>query len=182
VDQVWDNLRAISEYKRKRHRRLPIIEVKYLVFKHNLHELDAARTRAIELGADIFRWVRGSGIEKATVRSKNSVQTWLTNFSHCHQLWHAVILNADGGIAPCCYLFFKDDDFGDYTTGHAKDIRQNWRFVTARQLFKPSAVGDLSPDMQHPCLKCHLVHRQPHLQAYLEANPHAVQGHRTGGP
>jgi hypothetical protein len=180
--QVWDNLRRVSEWKRRRRRRLPIIEIKYLVFKHNRHELAAARQKAAELGADLFRWVRGSGTEEVMVRNRNQVQTLLSRLSHCHQLWHTVTLNADGGIAPCCYLFFKEDDFGDYTSSHFKDIRQNWRFVTARQLFKPAAAAELSPDMQHPCLKCHLVHKQPHLRAYLAANPHAVQGHRTGGP
>jgi pyruvate-formate lyase-activating enzyme len=179
---VWDNLRRLGEWKRRRPRRLPIIEVKYLVFQHNTHELEKARQKADELGADVFRWVRGSGTRDVMVRRKNRVQTLLSRFSLCHQLWHAVILNADGGIAPCCYLFFKEDDFGDYTTDSLKDMRQNWRFVTARKMFQPAAVGELSPEMQHPCLKCHLVHRQPHLKPYLEKNPHAVQGHRTGGP
>lgn len=92
-----------------------------------------------------------------------------------------VVLNSDGGIAPCCFLFFKEDDFGFHAQEPLKQVRTNETFLTARKLFNETEAGDLPVDMRHPCLKCELVHTQPFLQKYLETNPHAQKGHRTGG-
>ena len=100
----------------------------------------------------------------------------------CHQLWHMIVVNSDGGILPCCYLYFKSDDFAELSQGSVKDARNSPRYVTARRMFDPSAVGRLPGDLQHPCLKCELVHRQPHLGDYLASNPNAVLQARTGGP
>lgn len=182
AELVWDNIKRLVDYKRKRNKRRPLVEIKFLVFQHNRHELEAARELAAEYGVDIFNWAKGHGAEEVEIKKLNPVQTLESYLTHCHQLYHAVTLNADGGIVGCCYLYYKDDDFGDYARSSFRDIRQNWRFLTARQLFRPSAVGDLAPDMTHPCLKCHVVHKQAHLRSYLAGNPHAVQDHRTGGP
>jgi len=93
-----------------------------------------------------------------------------------------VVLQSDGGIAPCCYLFFKQDDLGEYSGDLIARIRQNEAFTTARSLFDTRSADNLPIDTQHPCLRCGVVHEQPHLSNYLKANPHAIKGHRTGGP
>ncbi len=180
-DLVFENIRHIIGYRRKKRRKKPIIELKYLVFKHNRHEVETARQRAKEIGVDIFRAVRGGGEDEARVEEGQALERNVrTNF--CHQLWHVALINADAGISPCCFLFFKEDDFAEYTQNSLLDIRQSKRFVTARKFFNPSSAVDLPPDLQHPCLKCALVHEQPHLQNYLKSNPNAKKGHRTGGP
>ena len=61
-------------------------------------------------------------------------------------------------------------------------VRNNPLFVTARKLFNASAVLDLPATLEHPCLKCLVVHNQPHLQEYLALNIYAQKDHRTGGP
>ncbi|MCP4664786.1 MAG: radical SAM protein [Deltaproteobacteria bacterium] len=181
IDRVIENTRHIAEYKRKRSLKKPIIEWKYLAFRHNMHEVEAARRLSRELGVDIFRYVRAGGPEEALVECNQAPERDVP-VNLCHQLWHVILLNADGGISPCCYLFFKEDDFAEYARDSLRKTRSNWRFVFARKLFDASALDELPWDLRHPCLKCSLVHEQPHLQAYLKLNPHAKKGHRTGGP
>jgi hypothetical protein len=92
-----------------------------------------------------------------------------------------IVVNADGGVTPCCYLYFKADDFGDLSRGGVMEARNTARHVTARRLFDPRATAGLPRDLRHPCLKCELVHRVPHLREYLASAPHAIQQARTGG-
>lgn len=181
LSQVAENARAVVEFKRKNRQSTPIVEWKYLVFKHNAHEVNEARALAARIGVDIFRAVRGGGEESALVEpNEASASTIPTRL--CHQLWHTIVVNSDGGIAPCCYLYFKSDDFAELSQGSVMEARNSPRYLLARSLFDPSAVATLPPDLRHPCLKCELVHRVPHLKDYLAANPHAELGARTGGP
>ena len=92
----------------------------------------------------------------------------------CGLLWHNVTLQADGGIAPCCFLYHQEDDFGHASDGAIRDIRNNHLFRTARLLFDPGAkVGGID-DMSHPCLRCPVVHKQEHLREVLASRPEAV--------
>ncbi len=183
IDLLIENARSLVEYKNKKKSLTPLIEFHYLVFKHNKQEIEQARRLAKDIGVDIFRFLEATGPEEATVDNvQNDPKKLLSEVGYCHQLWHLAVLNCDGGIVPCYYLFDKGDDFDRYAPGQIIRIRQNDRFVTARKLFSKDEYRTLAPDLDHPCLKCYLVHQQPHLKEYLETNPHAVQTHRTGSP
>jgi pyruvate-formate lyase-activating enzyme len=180
LDQVIENTRHLLEFRKSRGSKRPIVEWKYLLFSHNAHEVRAARSLARKIGVDIFRTFPGGGEESALADVKLSIEN-LFPPGLCDQLWHAVVVQSDGGIAPCCYLFFKKDDLAEYTEAPLTEIRQRPEFVTARLLFRADAVQDLPADLEHPCLKCYIVHKQEHLRDYLASNPHAVKDHRTGG-
>ncbi len=180
LERVVENTRRLIQYRNLRRVKRPFIEWKYLVFSHNAHEIATARSMAKKIGVDVFRPLAGSGPDSAREGVKSK---WIDRVvdQQCVQLWHAVVLQSDGGVAPCCYLFFKEDDFGDYPGTGIANTRENPRFALARKLFNASSLPDLPATLQHPCLKCHLVHRQTHLKEYLRSNPYAAQGHRTGG-
>jgi organic radical activating enzyme len=178
---LLDNIRAVTELKKKLRIRAPVVELKYLMFRHNAHEVEAAREQAKKLGVDVFRVVRGGGEAEWLVDSSESAPSMIPT-KLCNQLWHTVVINSDATVSPCCYLYFKSDDFGDLSQSTVREARNSPRYVTARKLFDPSLVDKLPPDLEHPCLKCELVHRVPHLQTYLASNPHARVQARTGGP
>jgi MoaA/NifB/PqqE/SkfB family radical SAM enzyme len=181
LELVLENVDHLVKFKRNNNLRKPLIEFKYLLFKYNQPEVEAARKLGADLRVDFFRPFQAGGAEEVTVGDAQIIKPHFPSFNYCHHLWHMVVLNSDGGVAPCCYLYFKEDDFGDYSHQSHKNIRQNQMFVTARQLFVTGKTDSLPPDLQHPCLKCHVVHEQTHLKEYLQANPHAKPGHRTGG-
>ncbi|MBU1567604.1 MAG: radical SAM protein [Proteobacteria bacterium] len=181
IDWVIENTRRLIEHKKARGLKKPIVEWKYLVFKHNRHEVETARTLAKKIGVDIFRWLRAGGAEH-TILEKGEAPERTVSREFCHQLWSSVVVNADGGVSPCCFLFFKEDDFGDFVQDDIRHIRKSCRSAFARTFFSPSCVGQLPQDLKHPCLKCELVHVQAHLRDYLRSNPSAIKSHRTGGP
>jgi organic radical activating enzyme len=182
LEAVWENIRYLSAFKQRHGLRRPLVEFKYLLFKHNRQEMPAARQMAYGLGVEIFRCETGGGPEEAIIADSASGPPQALFPKFCHQLWNMVVLNSDGGLAPCCFLFFRKDDFGVYGQEPFRQARNNPMFVTARQLFNAKEAATLPVNMRHPCLKCQVVHAQPHLQAYLALNPHARQDHRTGGP
>jgi organic radical activating enzyme len=180
LQTVLENIKHVTAYKKKFNSKFPVIEFKYLLFKQNRHELETARALAYGLGADIFKCHTGGGPEEATIATPiTSDQPHAPKF--CHHLWNMIVVNSDGGIAPCCFLFFKRDDLGEYSLEPVRLMRNNQQFLRARQLFNPAEVSNLPANLSHPCLKCEIVHEQPHLKAYLPMNPHAKQDHRTGG-
>jgi MoaA/NifB/PqqE/SkfB family radical SAM enzyme len=181
LDVVLENIRYVAAYKKRNNLRRPIIEFMYLVFKHNRQEMKDARHMAAELGVESFRWFAGGGPGEATIQASSAAADSLSH-NFCHHLWNMVVLNSDGGILPCCYLFFKRDDFGNYAPARVMEVRNNPCFVTARKLFNASEAVDLPRTMQHPCLKCEVVHNQLHLREYLALNPYGHKDHRTGGP
>ena len=181
LDLVWENLKFLRDLKGRRGVKKPLVELKYLVFNYNRHEVEAAAQMARTLKVDLFRRYPGGGPPEVVVHQYGPDFHPLVPPRYCEYLWHTVVLNPDGGIAPCCYTYFREDDLGDFTRDSIQQIRGNDLFVQARSLFNPKFLAELPPDLKHPCLKCHLVHKQPHLKHYLAKNPHAVKGHRTGG-
>ena len=180
LDMVLENVRHLIAYRNKHCRSGPLVEMKYLLFKHNQHQVTQARDLAHQIGVDIFRVVKAGGPAENLVEERQDPREGLET-GLCHQLWQAVTVNADGGIPPCCFVYFKTDDFAHLTDKPLHTIRNNDFFTTARMFFAPKQVSTLPPLLKHPCLKCHLVHGQPHLQEYLNTNPNATQSHRTGG-
>jgi len=177
---IIDNLKHLIKYRKKMHFFHPIIELKYLTFKYNAHQLPEALRLAGRIGVDIFRSHIAGGPEEEIIQVNEEKKKLLYQGTGrlCDQLWRTIVLNSDGGIAPCCLLYFKDDDFA-----HISSIENtNQRYIEARNMFNRLAGGGLASNLQHPCLKCSFVHRQKHLAEYLAANPYAKRGHRTGGP
>jgi MoaA/NifB/PqqE/SkfB family radical SAM enzyme len=177
---VVENLKHLIDYRKKMHLFSPIIELKYLTFKYNAHQVLEAFHLAKEIGVDIFRSHIAGGPEEEIIQidEENKKILYDGTGQLCYQLWRTIVLNSDGGIAPCCLLYFKDDDFA-----HISNVEEtSQRYIEARNMFNKLAVGELDSHLQHPCLKCSFVHRQKHLAEYLAANPYAKRGHRTGGP
>ncbi len=179
---VLDNLRYIINYKKQMKYNNPVIVLKYLVFKYNVHQIADALHLAKDIGVDIFRARYAGGAQEEIIQINEEKKQLLypDTGKLCYQLWRTVVLNSDGGIAPCCFLYFKEDDFADMR--YIGNAAPNQRYTQGRMMFDNLAAGDLAPELQHPCLKCTFVHRQQHLKEYLATNPHAKQGHRSGGP
>ncbi|MEW6266106.1 MAG: radical SAM protein [Thermodesulfobacteriota bacterium] len=182
VHQVWRNLEYLSTLRSRLKLDRPLLDVKYLLFNYNRTEVELARRLARRAGADIFRVLKAGGAAEDVIEGANRTPPEGLQPGLCHHLWQSVTLNADGSLPPCCYLYFQEDDFADSFSGGLVELRSNDLFVTARKFFNPAAVSELPPNLRHPCLKCNLVHQQPHLQEYLKTNPLARLGHRTGGP
>lgn len=183
LSRVWRNLEMLVEHRHRRGSRKPLIELKYLEFAHNQGEARPALNLARGRGVDtFFRRRCTTPQENADSPGVPSQDRWGRKSAGraCSQLWDTLVLNADGGIAPCCYLYDRADDFAQYEGHGFAEIWNNQSFVNARRLFNPQEAGRLDPQMALSCLKCSLVHGQGHLRGYLAGNRQARKRHLTG--
>jgi len=79
---------------------------------------------------------------------------------NCDRPWSHLNIRADGGVASCCYEFFKADDFGDLMEPNAtfQQIWNNANFQESRKLIHQFSASkgkhlDESKLICHDCLK-----------------------------
>jgi len=84
----------------------------------------------------------------------------LTNVWSCSDLWERMVINWDGGIAPCCWVEKPEYDFGNIFSNEMKNLWNNVFFVNARRV-----VSNKSAQAHSPKTICHRCRRQP---SYLE--------------
>jgi hypothetical protein len=126
-----------------------------LIFDHNRHEVEAARKLAGKLGVDVFR-------AKPGVVPERYKEAW-HKATGCSFLYDTIAMQVDGGLVSCCHLYDKKDDFVPGPAASFTDVWHDQSYEVARKLFRPDLVGELDPDLKHPCLNCSLVQIQPHL-------------------
>ena len=57
IAEVLDNLKRLISAKKALKSKTPFVEWQFIVFKHNEHEMDAARKMASEIGVDLLRFI-----------------------------------------------------------------------------------------------------------------------------
>lgn len=174
LELVLQNIRRIVEYKTKRKQKKPIIEWQTLGLRHLESELDQALELATELRVDWFT-VKGPIAPARLQPSEKELKgAFYGGQERCGLLYHNVTLQSDGGIAPCCFLYHKKDDFGHLADGPLHQLRNNTLYRTARKLFHREPIERGEVDISHPCLRCPVVHKQEHLREMLVSMPEVI--------
>jgi len=170
LDLVLDNIAYIVDYKRRHRLKTPVLEWRILCFDHNRHQVDAARELARKVGVDLFTVENGFIPGEVGERQDEPEYRWALKQKTCAMLYKFVLVHPDGGIAPCCTMIDKRDDFGDMNTGSLRETWHNERYTQARMAFDPKRLSQLPKDLDHPCFYCPVARNQPHLQDYLKNN------------
>ena len=124
IDRVFDGVHRLVEAKKRRGVEVPLVNLQFIVMRHNEQDMAAAEAKARELGVDKFL------VKTAQVYTDTDAETFLPEnqaFSRyeegedelvvkgqpvrgCKVLWYSSMINWNGDVAPCC--FDKDVDFG----------------------------------------------------------------------
>jgi MoaA/NifB/PqqE/SkfB family radical SAM enzyme len=163
-DLVRANMLKIQAAKKRLGLLTPKLTWQFLVFKHNEHEIEEARTRHREWGADDFlvfgaempTGAHAAGFEPSTIPEYNRyhpdhpVQVrdrWTRKDDKaCSWLYGVFVMNPDGRVSPCCATSDKADDFGAYDP--ERGFRAVWnsdRFRQARTMFKVRSFASPAP-------------------------------------
>ena len=150
LDRVLEGVRLLQERKCELGRFKPVVELQFIVMRHNEHEIPLMRQIARELGVllrfksvglgDLNRepdrraWLPGD--ESLRRYDERDGRFDLARNGHagrvCDHPWHRLVVNWDGQVTPCCY-----DWDGVYEFGNAADgISAVWngeRLRTFRQ-------------------------------------------------
>lgn len=164
LNAVLNNLRLLLETRHSLRRNTPFIIWRMLVGKHNEGEIESVRAMARTMGADTF----STGMLFVDTRDPEQVEQWLPsdpalspydsraekpeNRWDCHDLWESMIINWDGGVAPCCWLHDAQYDFGNVARSTVREIWNGPSYVSARRAIarRPKQAADV-PTICHRC-------------------------------
>jgi pyruvate-formate lyase-activating enzyme len=158
LELVLRNCRLVRDAKRRIGSPTPRLIWEFHVFPHNTTDIPLARTIAAELEMEIAvekGWVVGEEWDRS-----GTFAFFADPQAHrCPFLWRHAVVNNDGGVAPCCGTFYKEDDRGQLAAGPgttgAGSFREVWNndeFVLARRFFDARTGTDA--DRQNVCFDC----------------------------
>ncbi len=158
---VLANVQSLVKARRDSGRSTPHITMRMLVHRRNEHEIVDVKKLAHELGADAFT------IGNIVVNTGDVAQAadWLPadprlngytqgmiNRGSCEDLWESMVINWDGGVAPCCWVYEPDHDLGNVTTTPLNQLWNSPAFVAARRAVGRKPVLDGMPEVL--CSSC----------------------------
>jgi MoaA/NifB/PqqE/SkfB family radical SAM enzyme len=137
-NKILANIKDLLEKKKARSADHLFVEWQFIVFRHNEHETEATERMAYNIGINKFTplpayvedpdWLpQSKGYKKAELYNPERLR-------NCDRPWSHLNVRADGGVASCCYEFFKSDDFGDLKSENFQQIWNNAFFQESRKL------------------------------------------------
>lgn len=158
---VRENLVRIVEAKRRLRRITPRVEWKFIVMRHNEHQLDQARRMAREIGVDYLTFTPVGNIDPAR---RDLLEKWVATDPRfrqydvhagidmraarakkiCPWLYRSASVNCDGSVSPCCYYpNFPQARFGDIREESFRAIWNNTCYASARAICKREQLAQV---------------------------------------
>jgi radical SAM protein with 4Fe4S-binding SPASM domain len=131
-------LRSLAKRKKELGKKIPFIELQFIVMKQNEHQLDEVLEYGKDAGVDkvVFKTMQISSYENALrfLPSKNKFRRYKINNgdyainsklkNHCFALWRTSVITWDGRVVPCC--FDKDAKF-EMGKLNGKSFNEIWK-------------------------------------------------------
>ena len=152
-DLVMQNLQFLSDEKRRSGSNADIVW-NFLVFRHNEHEIELARSIANKLGVsfrvglmrtsmkdEVLRphqegikkdldWIpdnpQYSAYDKAKLTTRKIIRS-------CRKPWQEISINWDGKVFPCCAVYGDNFSFEDASKETISKIWNNKKYSSARK-------------------------------------------------
>jgi len=122
-NKVIRGIKLLVNLKKKYEVKRPIIELQFIVMKHNQHELAKAREFAKNLGIDkLIIKTFGAQLDIKKLKEFEPTDKKLSRYGEeeknkirksCRDIWLGININYDGNVVPCCY-----DPFEKYILGN----------------------------------------------------------------
>ncbi len=139
-DKVIENIKLFIELRKKRRNHYPFVELQFLVFKHNEHQVREIKILGKQLGVDkvvlktaqFYEFENGNELMPGQVKysryeeyesGKFRIKSGLPNA--CYRSWSGSVITWDGGVVPCCFDKDAHHRFGNIHTTDYKSILQN---------------------------------------------------------
>ena len=149
-DLVIENLKKLVEIKKRKDSILPFIELQFIVFKHNQHQIDEIKKFGKDIGvnkvtiktAQVYNYEGGNDLipdvysryqkdETGKFEIKNSLP------NHCFRMWSGTVFTWDGRVVPCCFDKDAQHQFGKIGETNFSDIWNSKQYNLFRnQLLK----------------------------------------------
>jgi MoaA/NifB/PqqE/SkfB family radical SAM enzyme len=170
--RVVDNMAELIRRRNARGKTTPVVEWQYIVMKPNEHEIPQAEAMAKKLGVDLIRFIP-VGMPFEFRNRKEVADTWYPDSvkgrvdsdgteqqygqagkpGPCFYLYRSMVVNADGGVSPCCVVYRKNRDFAQLGEGEIDlpGLWNNEKFQSARSLFSSEKLEKRRPTVCDTC-------------------------------
>lgn len=165
LHRVLEHVDRILEHKRRAGTGFPLLYWQFVVFGHNEHELELARSMASERGMEFVPRLSWDAEHSPLVHPELvTIQTGLGAATReefkakrgvdytrdiCYQLWNAPVVNWDGKLLGCCVNYWGDFGSNVFAEGLAKSAA-NPKMQRARAML----TGELPASVDIPCSTC----------------------------
>ncbi len=168
--KVLGNVKNILELKKLSGVTTPFVEWQFIVFRHNEHEVDSTEQMAYQIGINKFTPLPAYTEDEDWLPLSPKYRAEIFNperLTKCVRPWSHLNVRADGGVASCCYEFFKKDDFGELGKSRFSEVWNNAAFQESRKLIIQHRRGKKLDDSQSICHDCLETGMRP---SFLEAD------------
>ncbi len=139
---VIEGIRRLSLMKKNLKSKKPFIEIQFIVFKHNEHQINEIKKLARILDVDnisiktaqIYNFQNNSELIPSNKKysryiKKNNKWTLKKKLKNrCFRLWNSCVVTWDGFVLPCCFDKNADYAFGNIKNQKIKNIINNDNF------------------------------------------------------
>ena len=173
------NLERLAGIKRRLGSKTPRIVWKFIVHRHNAHEVDAARRMAREIGVDFIRtpigladdlvdytigesieerrreWLPDAPAARAPAYRTDDVARVPIHEGRCTQLFESPVISPAGDVMPCGYATHPGNSFGNLERTSFDEIWGNAAYRYSRSLFvRPLSQRAHSDVRKNLCTTC----------------------------
>jgi radical SAM protein with 4Fe4S-binding SPASM domain len=164
VDKVLTGLEALLRARKRLGSLTPFVDLQFIVFEHNRHEVEAVKALGRKLGVDrvsiktaqVYDFAEGSDLipkDLTYSRYKQAADgTWrLRNrlLNHCWKLWQGAEVTWDGRVLPCCFDKDATHQMGRFP--EEADFATIWRSETYRAFRAQLTQGRAQIDICQNC-------------------------------
>jgi MoaA/NifB/PqqE/SkfB family radical SAM enzyme len=169
VERVLHNLERLCRVRRELGRREPLVEVQFIKFQHNVHELEEARRLVLGYGVDEFASFWGALHNYADREPENYevvAPKKVGAVPGCFWPHYSMVVKWNGDVIPCCEhrMAAQHAPGGDARTfGNVfeTDLREIWNardYRQARRLVSDPSRSEREPELKkHFCDGCFVI-------------------------
>lgn len=138
LSKVISGIENLIEARKKLKSKTPFIILQFIVFDHNVHQLQDVELLVRKLGVDkleiktaqIYDFEKGSDfipknqkLSRYQLNGENGYTIKSELLDKCWKMWHSCVMTWDGNIVPCCF-----DKDAKYTMGniHNQSFSEIW--------------------------------------------------------
>ncbi len=183
IEIVKRNISLFNRLKQERNSRCPKIVLQYLVNRFNENEIEAAREYARGENAELFLSPIMIDVQNAEQRSQwlpqnnayclydldKKIKKKTVHDKKCGFLWNNVVINVDGGVAPCCHLYHPNMDFDNLNRSSFSAVWNGKKYRSARRIFREKKIHGQTLACER-CLD---------IRAFSDLDVDLVNEHRT---
>lgn len=183
LENVLRNMKAVSAARQRATSSTPRIYWRFLVFRHNEHEIDRAKGMAEEMGVDLELCAPYIAVEDERYRDWVSTIPYFNKYTAdtgaapqqlktgpvtkdgaCDWLWMSAAINSNGSVSPCCGIWEEKHDFGKIGNSGFQGVWNSQTYRAARSFMRtgsPTGLGLICEKCPIPDIWSHSSHYDP---------------------